>query len=638
MLIDSDPIYRAGLRVVLEFAQLQVVAEAENSGDALHTLSELSNNTTNIHPLGVDLVLLDLRLDSQPNQLSGLKLCRQLKTQYPNLPVLLLSSTSEPTQLLAAQQAGADGYCAKGISRSKLVAAIQQVAAGRSYWEYKSAGGAGDAGGAGGAGGAGDASGENHATCFMPTALPSSRGTRPTECLGNPSTAVAPKFKISTSLMRFSNRLRRRGLQQIDTSLAEVTAQLQVPGLTVLERAMLAGQRRELLASRWLVNRLLATPEDATQEPELRRSQSRASVSAVERTGVQNSGVRTQESELRSQNLSFSPTSPTSLSSPSSLLAPRASSVLASVRSKLQFSLENLTRVPLEIDILREGKKRELLNIILQKVEETLTELRFSQVHSSQLTQMRSAIARDLWQAAITDFFGKYSTLQVGDRQIEFVNTLLQDAEMVQTAILDKIPLVVELFSYLLFKHSLLIDSISYTTENPEVEERAEIILQNLLIQLANGVVQTLLNNFADVEVIKQNYYDRRLISTREIERFRNNLSWKYRLESNLIEPTKIFESRYEMFLLINRGIAKISIYAPRRQELARLSGIPLSVTLALEFRDAIAPRLRAVVEFFGNGFVYILTQVVGRAIGLIGRGILQGLGGSLQDSKNKKF
>ena len=92
------------------------------------------------------------------------------------------------------------------------------------------------------------------------------------------------------------------------------------------------------------------------------------------------------------------------------------------------------------------------------------------------------------------------------------------------------------------------------------------------------------------------------------------------------------------MFLLISRGIAKISIYAPRRQELARLSGIPLSVTLALEFRDAIAPRLRAVVEFFGNGFVYILTQVVGRAIGLIGRGILQGLGGSLQDSKNKKF
>ena len=90
--------------------------------------------------------------------------------------------------------------------------------------------------------------------------------------------------------------------------------------------------------------------------------------------------------------------------------------------------------------------------------------------------------------------------------------------------------------------------------------------------------------------------------------------------------------------MLVSRGIAKTSIYAPRNRELTRLSGIPLVVTLALEFRDAIAPRLRAVVEFFGNGIVYLLTQVVGRAIGLIGRGILQGLGGSLQESKNKKF
>lgn len=168
--------------------------------------------------------------------------------------------------------------------------------------------------------------------------------------------------------------------------------------------------------------------------------------------------------------------------------------------------------------------------------------------------------------------------------------------------------------------------------------ERAETILQNLLIQLANGVVQPLLNRFADVEEVKQSFYDRRLISTREIERFRNNLSWKYRLENYTGEPEKIFESRYELFVLVSRGIAKISVYAPRSQELKKLSGIPLLVTLVLELRDAIAPRLRAAIAFIGNGFVYVLTQVIGRAIGLIGRGILQGLGGALQESKNKRF
>jgi hypothetical protein len=312
--------------------------------------------------------------------------------------------------------------------------------------------------------------------------------------------------------------------------------------------------------------------------------------------------------------------------------------LFASIRAKLQFSLENLTRVSLEIDILREGKKRELLDLILQKIEDVLAELRFSQVQSSQLAAMRSIILRDLWQTATTDFFGKYSKLQVGEYQLDIVNTLLQEAIVVQTAILDRIPLVEELFSYLLFASPLVIDNVSYPSGSLEAKERAEIILQNLLIQIANGVVQPLLNRFADVEAIKQKYYDRRLISTREIERFRNNLSWKYRLESYIEEPKRIFESRYELFLLASRGIAKISIYAPRNQELARLSGIQSLLTLALEFRDAIAPRIQAVVAFLGKGFVYVLTQVVGRAIGLIGRGILQGLGGSLQESKNKRF
>ena len=211
---------------------------------------------------------------------------------------------------------------------------------------------------------------------------------------------------------------------------------------------------------------------------------------------------------------------------------------------------------------------------------------------------------------------------------------LLQDAVFVQTAILDKIPLVIDLFSYLLFQRPLVIDNASYPYCSPEAMERAEALLENLLIQLANGVVQPLLNRIADVEAIKQSFYDRHLLSTREIERFRNNLSWKYRLENYIGEPKAIFESRYELLVLASRGIAKISIYAPRGQELAQLDGIRLAVTLALETRDAIAPLLQGAVAFLGTGIVYVFTQVIGRAIGLIGRGILQGIGGSLPESK----
>ena len=64
--------------------------------------------------------------------------------------------------------------------------------------------------------------------------------------------------------------------------------------------------------------------------------------------------------------------------------------------------------------------------------------------------------------------------------------------------------------------------------------------------------MQPLLNSLADVEEIKENYYDRKLISTREIERFRNELSWKYRLNKYINEPKAMFESSYELYSNVN--------------------------------------------------------------------------------------
>lgn len=579
LLIDQDQIFRTGLRTVIEqFSDLQVVAEADTGVTVLRVLSESERGSE------VDLVILEpLSERSSSSRSVNLELCRQLKSQYPSLPVLLLTQL-EPTQLAAARQTGVDGYCPKGVPVSELIAAIRQVAAGRAYW-------------------------------VETTTIANSQPAQQISVLEQESENQPPVISSLAALLR--NHLRLSGIQNIDATLTEVTARLQVPGLPLLEQAVLAGQRRELLAARWLITQLFAAPK-TNQQPRARSQPTTELVSNLE--AIPATAIAQPET-----------TTPVSFRTIQSVL-------FANTLEKLQLSLQNLTRTTLEIDILREEKQRELLYLILRKVENILDELRFSQVQPQQLAEMQRLILRDLWQAAITDFFGKYSTLQVGKETLEIANIMLQDVAVVQTEILAKIPLTNDLFSYLLFETPLVIDNASYAVSSPEVMARAEIILQNLLVQIANAVVQPLLNRFGDVELIKQNFYDRSLISTREIERFRNNLSWKYRLSSYVGEPQAIFESRYQMLVLTGRGIAKISIYAPRREELAQLSGIQLAVTLALETRDAIAPRLRAVVAFLGNGVVYILTQVVGRAIGLIGRGILQGIGGSLPEGRNKKF
>ena len=55
--------------------------------------------------------------------------------------------------------------------------------------------------------------------------------------------------------------------------------------------------------------------------------------------------------------------------------------------------------------------------------------------------------------------------------------------------------------------------------------------------------------------------------------------------------------------------------------------------TLLLEARDALAPQVELLINRVGGLMVLLLTRVVGRAIGLVGRGVMQGLGQGLQNA-----
>ncbi|MEH2044029.1 DUF3685 domain-containing protein [Nostoc sp.] len=571
LLIDQDPIFRLGLRVALEaIPNLEAIAVVETDTIALQILAEIAEKDPN----QVNLVVLEFGNGrSTISQQLGLQFCRQLRALYPNLPILLLSSLQEQGLLLAAKFIGVNGYCLKGTPLPELVAAMQEVADGGSYW------------------------------------------FRDLEAIitpNSPSTDAINRVSLHSALpfSKLRNNLRLSGITNIDATLAAVTAQLQVPGLPVLDRAILAGQRRELLAARWLLNRLVS--------PQERREEQIPVADEPPLTSSLSSAIQ--------QRQTASP-----LLSPGTL----QSALFTSCITKLQFPLRNVTDIPLEIDIFREEKKRELLYLILQKLATQLDELRTSQIEMNQVYELKNTLIRDLWQAAITDFFGKFTRIKIVNLNIEIVNLLLQNTEVVQRDILNRIPLVCELYSYFLFQTELNIDNISYPVVTAEAKSQALMILENLLIQVANGVVQPLLNYLADVEEIKQKFYGRQLISTREIERFRNDLSWKYRLKNYINEPKAVFESRYELFVIAPRGIANTSVYAPRNQELVKLSNIPLVVTLLLEFSDAIAPRLKSLLAVFGSGIVFILTQIVGRGLGLIGRGILQGIGSVSSVEKN---
>ncbi|HEY9810586.1 MAG TPA: response regulator transcription factor [Halomicronema sp.] len=122
LLVEDDELFRLGLSVRLQRETgLQVEAEAEDGETALLLAKQ--------HPL--EIVLLDVGLPG----IGGIETCRQLKEQHPELPVLVLTSRSDKSLIARIIEAGASGYCLKGIGAEALVLAIRSVAAGGSWWD-----------------------------------------------------------------------------------------------------------------------------------------------------------------------------------------------------------------------------------------------------------------------------------------------------------------------------------------------------------------------------------------------------------------------------------------------------------------------------------------------------------------------
>lgn len=632
--IGNDPIFRLGLRIACQdYPDLQIFAEVSTPTEALLVLEERSISSGGGKP--ADLVIFDFDTPlvrssevGEVGEMSAIALGHQLASLYPALPLLLLGAPLRTQSRARLQEAGINGYCPKGRDIALTMAVIRLVASGESYWQE-------------------DVAVNSEIPVNLGGVQSIENSLTDVEKTVDAPTLATPRHQKMLADICLS------GLRQIDATLAVVKAELQETKATgkddfgsILDSMLLSGHRRELLAARWVVSQLLPAERRNNRE----ESQG---IEPKQRGGEKEKSLLI-NSELVVKNTDF-------LVEDATRGDDWQGSLFESLAAKLQFDVVNLSGVPLEIDVLRSTKKLELINCILGQLQEVLQELRFSQVQPAQLPQKMPAILRNLWQDTVIDFFGRYYTLEVRENAsldevktdlkvsnnlaesteffrtingVEVVPVLLSDREEVGKQIIDKIPLTVDFFAHLLFENPLIVDNNSCVAGSPEAMQRAEYLLENLVIQVANGVVQPLLNNFGNVEEVKQRFYDGKLISTREIERLRNNLSWKYSWESYFVEPKAIFESRFWLFVLRDSGIQRVCIYAPRNAELAQLSGWQLGLTLLLEARDAVAPRLRAVVALFGVGVVYVLTEVIGRGIGLVGRGVIQGIGNSLQDSK----
>src|SRR5882762_2660339 len=117
LLVDDHAVVRFGIgQLVNREPDLQVCGEEEDASEAL----------TAINNLKPDLVIADISLKDS----SGLELMRNIKAQYPKLPVLVVSVHDESIYAEIAFRAGALGYLMKQEAVDKILTAIRRVLAG----------------------------------------------------------------------------------------------------------------------------------------------------------------------------------------------------------------------------------------------------------------------------------------------------------------------------------------------------------------------------------------------------------------------------------------------------------------------------------------------------------------------------
>lgn len=120
VIVDDHPIVRQGLAQLIEQEDdLHICGQAEDAHEAMRAIRELNP----------DLVIVDISLRTT----SGIDLIKDIRAQFPALPVLTLSMHDEALYAERALRAGAKGYIMKQEAPEEVVTAIRRVLAGTTY-------------------------------------------------------------------------------------------------------------------------------------------------------------------------------------------------------------------------------------------------------------------------------------------------------------------------------------------------------------------------------------------------------------------------------------------------------------------------------------------------------------------------
>lgn len=122
MIVDDHEVVRTGLRALLsDEPGIEFAGEAGSAEDAVARAPALRP----------DVILMDVRIGPGDAE-DGIEACREIRSNLPDVQVLMFSSFGEQEAVMAAVLAGASGFLTKNVSHRRLIEGVRTVARGGS--------------------------------------------------------------------------------------------------------------------------------------------------------------------------------------------------------------------------------------------------------------------------------------------------------------------------------------------------------------------------------------------------------------------------------------------------------------------------------------------------------------------------
>ncbi|MFV2060430.1 MAG: response regulator [Gammaproteobacteria bacterium] len=117
LIIDDHTLFRVGLEGLLESRGIVVVASTGEGQGCLKLVTELTP----------DIILLDMRMP----RLDGLSVLKQLRQNNIKIPIVMLTTSTDETDLVESLRSGAQGYLLKDMAPDDLVLALRDIVSGK---------------------------------------------------------------------------------------------------------------------------------------------------------------------------------------------------------------------------------------------------------------------------------------------------------------------------------------------------------------------------------------------------------------------------------------------------------------------------------------------------------------------------